>query len=86
MRRQAAIRWSALVFLFSFSIFMIVIAYYTLIPGLEAAGLAACGNHVSRDAWADWDAGEQEWVLGAVFDYGHCHDCDGEASLEGVEL
>ena len=44
------------------------------------------GNNVSRDAWADWDAGKQEWVLGAVFDYGHCHDCDGESSLEEVEL
>lgn len=46
-----------------------------------------CGSdHVSRDAWADWDTGQQEWVLGAVFDYGHCHQCEGESSLIEVEL
>lgn len=46
-----------------------------------------CGSrNVSRDAWADWDSAKQEWVLGAVFDYGHCHDCDGEASLDEVPL
>lgn len=44
------------------------------------------GRNVSRDAWADWDVNAQDWVLGAVFDYGHCHDCDGESSLEEVEL
>ena len=44
------------------------------------------GNNVSRDAWADWDAATQQWVLGAVFDYGHCHDCDGESRLEEVVL
>jgi len=44
------------------------------------------GRNVSRDAWADWDTRTQEWVLGAVFDYGHCHDCDGESRLEEVEL
>ena len=46
-----------------------------------------CGSdHVSRDAWADWDTNAQEWVLGAVFDYGHCHDCDGESRLAEVPL
>ena len=46
-----------------------------------------CGSdEVSRDAWANWDAGKQEWVLGAVFDYGHCHKCDCESSLIEVEL
>ena len=44
------------------------------------------GSNVSRDAWADWSVEEQDWVLGAVFDYGHCQDCDGESSLEEVEL
>jgi len=45
----------------------------------------ACGtcgsDHISRDAWADWDAETQQWVLGAVFDYAHCHRCEGETSL-----
>ena len=44
------------------------------------------GTNVSRDAWAEWDATAQDWVLGAVFDYGHCHDCDGESRLEEVPL
>lgn len=42
-----------------------------------------CGsNEVSRDAWADWDSASQQWVLGAVFDYGHCHACQGKTSIE----
>ena len=46
-----------------------------------------CGSTlVSRDAWADWNAKTQEWVLGAVFDYGHCHDCEGESRLEELSL
>lgn len=46
-----------------------------------------CGSdEVSRDAWADWDTGKQEWVLGAVFDYGHCHKCECGSSLTEVEL
>lgn len=44
------------------------------------------GNTVTRDAWAEWDAAAQDWVLGAAFDYGHCHDCDGEARLEETAL
>jgi hypothetical protein len=47
----------------------------------------ACGSdEVSRDAWANWDVQAQEWVLGSVFDYGHCHRCDGESRLIEVEL
>jgi hypothetical protein len=34
----------------------------------------------------DWDSARQQWVLGAVFDYTHCHDCDGETSLDEVPL
>ena len=44
------------------------------------------GRNVSRDAWANWCTKTQEWKLGAVFDYGHCHDCDGESRLEEVPL
>ncbi len=44
------------------------------------------GNDVSRDAWASRDIDAQDWELGAVFDYGHCHDCDGEGRLVEVEL
>lgn len=41
-----------------------------------------CGSrNVARDAWALWDATSQQWELGAVFDYAHCHDCDAETHL-----
>jgi hypothetical protein len=46
-----------------------------------------CGSDdVSRDAWADWDIGTQQWVLRCAFDYAHCHQCDGETSITEVEL
>jgi len=46
-----------------------------------------CGSkNVSRDAWADWDVHTQDWVLGAVFDYAHCHHCDCETRLEEIEV
>jgi hypothetical protein len=44
------------------------------------------GDNVTRDAWASWDSGEQDWVLGAAFDYAYCHDCDEETRLEEVAL
>lgn len=48
---------------------------------------SACGSdEVSRDAWADWDVQAQKWVLGSVFDYGHCHKCECESRLIEVEL
>lgn len=41
-----------------------------------------CGSdQVSRDAWVDWDTATQQWVLGAVFDYAHCHGCEGKTHL-----
>jgi len=46
-----------------------------------------CGSdEVSRDAWANWNVQTQRWELGAVFDYGHCHRCEGESRLLEVEL
>jgi hypothetical protein len=44
------------------------------------------GNIVTRDAWAEWDVAEQEWVLGAAYDYAFCHDCQAETRLVEVEL
>ena len=42
-----------------------------------------CGSEdVSRDAWGDWDVEAQDWVLRTVFDYAHCHACDGETHIE----
>ena len=46
-----------------------------------------CGStHVTRDAWAEWDEDEQDWVLGAVFDYAFCHDCQGDAHIDEQQL
>ena len=42
-----------------------------------------CGStDVMRDAWAVWDVEAQDWVLGAVFDYGHCDRCGRETNIE----
>ena len=42
----------------------------------------SCGSiDVSRDAWADWDAATQQWVLGTVFDFAQCHRCEGRTRL-----
>ena len=43
-------------------------------------------DRVSRDAWADWDAERQAWVLGAVFDDGFCHQCGCVRRLAEVRL
>ena len=44
---------------------------------------STCGSHrVYHDAWASWDPATQDWVLAATFDYVHCDNCGGEASLE----
>lgn len=44
-----------------------------------------CGSQaVTRDAWAEWDADSQDWVLGAVYDYAYCHACDGDARIEEI--
>lgn len=46
-----------------------------------------CGSDlVTRDAWAEWNVNEQEWVLGQAFDYAFCHKCEGETRLVEVEL
>ena len=46
-----------------------------------------CGStHVTRDAWAEWDEDEQDWVLAAVFDYAFCHDCQRDAHIDEQQL
>lgn len=44
------------------------------------------GRSVTRDAWAEWDDRDQDWVLGAVYDHAFCHDCQEETRLEEVVL
>lgn len=46
-----------------------------------------CGSDlVTRDAWAEWSVDEQDWVLGAAYDYTFCHGCEAETHLVEVEL
>ena len=46
-----------------------------------------CGSdHVTRDAWAEWDAASQGWILGAIFDYAFCHKCQEETHIEEVPI
>ena len=51
-------------------------------PRIDFVCRACGGNNVTRDAWAEWDVGSQEWVLGSAFDYAFCHDCEAETALE----
>lgn len=39
------------------------------------------GTNVRVDAWAEWDADNQKWVLGETFQQAFCCDCDGETTL-----
>ena len=41
---------------------------------------------VYRDAWAEWDITEQQWVLQNWFDAAYCNDCDKESDLEEIEI
>jgi hypothetical protein len=46
-----------------------------------------CGSSlVTLDAWAEWNVGQQEWVLGATYDHTFCHKCESETHLVEVEL
>ena len=46
-----------------------------------------CGSTlVTRDAWAEWDADEQDWVLGAAYDYSFCHFCEGETRIQELPI
>lgn len=41
-----------------------------------------CGSErVVKDAWACWNPDSGLWELEAVFDYEHCHQCEGETKL-----
>lgn len=44
------------------------------------------GSNVTRDAWAEWDVDQQIWVLGAIYDFAFCHDCEEETQLLEVEV
>ncbi len=46
-----------------------------------------CGSDlVTRDAWAEWNVEEQDWVLRTAYDYTFCHQCEGETHLVEVAL
>ena len=42
-----------------------------------------CGSTlVTRDAWAEWSEDDQDWQLGAVYDYAFCHTCQADTHIE----
>lgn len=45
--------------------------------GCERCG----GTAVTRDAWAEWSAESQAWILSEVFDFAFCHECQRETRL-----
>ena len=46
-----------------------------------------CGSSdVLMDAWAEWDARAQEWVLHDTLTNSFCGRCDGETRLIEIEL
>lgn len=42
--------------------------------------------NVRRDAYAAWNTEAQTWELATVYDAAYCTDCDGETSLEEIEI
>lgn len=46
-----------------------------------------CGSElVTRDAWAEWDIDQQEWVLAAVYDNAFCHKCEDVVHIDEVTV
>ena len=43
--------------------------------GVRMVCSRCASEQVTREAWAEWDAGAQDWRLGAVFDHAWCHRC-----------
>lgn len=45
---------------------------------------ARCGSEaISREAWAQWDADAQQWVIATLFDFAHCHSCGADVAPHG---
>lgn len=48
---------------------------------------AECGGtNVMWDGWIEWCEATQQSVIRSEFDDARCDDCDGECSIETVEL
>lgn len=46
-----------------------------------------CGSQaISREAWAEWDAAAQDWIIATLFDFAHCHGCGAHAAPRPVAL
>jgi len=48
---------------------------------IEYACVRCGGVAVTRDAWAEWNARQQAWVLSETFDFAFCHQCHRETHL-----
>lgn len=54
---------------------------------LHAYVCSLCGGiAITRDAWAEWDAVAQQWVLGPMFDFAYCHHCHHQCELRQVDI
>ena len=54
---------------------------------MEKPICAYCGStNVVKDAWAEWDIENQEWQLQDTYDDAYCITCDGETSIEWIEI
>jgi type II secretory ATPase GspE/PulE/Tfp pilus assembly ATPase PilB-like protein len=43
-------------------------------------------EEVTRDAWAEWGADEQKWVLGTVYDHTFCHNCQERTHIKQIRI
>jgi len=53
-------------------------------PPVRYACCRCGGTNVTLDAWAEWDADVQAWVMASVYDHAYCHDCDDETRLDEI--
>ena len=46
-----------------------------------------CGSdNVLADAYARWNSEKNDWELDSTFDSYYCNECEGECSVEDVEI
>ncbi|NML06715.1 hypothetical protein [Sphingomonas sp. G-3-2-10] len=51
------------------------------IPRVEYACQRCGGLSVTRDAWAEWDGEQQDWIVSEIFDFAFCHECHRQTQL-----
>lgn len=41
---------------------------------------------VRKDAWAEWDEYNQEWVLSEIYDNEFCNSCETDTKIKDIEI